>query len=72
MAQIKLKPRGLAKHRKAAGITTDPELASRLGVDRTTVHRILAGDADPGTRFIAGAVLAFGVESFDELFRVVA
>lgn len=49
----------LAAYRKAEGITSDAELARRMGVDPATVSRVLAGRNGPSTRFMAGLQRAF-------------
>lgn len=49
----------LAAYRKAEGITSDAELARRMGVNPATVSRVLAGRNGPSTRFVAGLQRAF-------------
>lgn len=56
--------------RGAAGLTTDTELAERMGVHATSVYRTLRGDTRPGGAFIAGALLAFPALKFDDLFLI--
>lgn len=49
----------LQAYRKAEGITSDAELARRMGVDPATVSRVLARRNGPSGRFIAGLQTAF-------------
>lgn len=49
----------LAAYREAEGITSDADLARRMGVDPATVSRVLAGRNGPSTRFMAGLQRAF-------------
>lgn len=51
----------------ARGWTTDVQRAAGIGVSHTTLSRIRRGQLRPGTRFIAKAVEALGVE-YSELF----
>lgn len=71
LASLALRTDGLNKIRKLANITTDRELAERIGMDAATVSRVLTGKAAPGPRFIAGLIDAFGTEWFSDLFVVV-
>ncbi|SFA43200.1 hypothetical protein SAMN05444374_102394 [Rhodococcoides kroppenstedtii] len=71
MAVVKLDRAGLERLRRYADITTDGELAARIGVDPATVSRILSGKCAPGTKFIAGVLTEFGSDAFGEVFVVV-
>lgn len=55
----KLNTEKLTAYREAEGITSDAELARRMGVDPATVSRVLAGRNGPSTRFVAGLQRAF-------------
>nr|WP_184929723.1 helix-turn-helix transcriptional regulator [Saccharothrix ecbatanensis] len=46
-------------------------LAKAMGVNRSTVSRVLAGELQPGSAFIAGALAAFTPVTFEDLFEVV-
>lgn len=70
MAKFKLRPDGLAEYRRRAGIDTNKALAGRIGMTEGQVSRVLRGD-DPGTKFVAGVLLLFGTDAFDDLFEVV-
>jgi len=68
---LSLRKDKLAAYRRLAGITTDQELARRIGMDPSSVSRILKGNQAPGARFIAGLVAIFGADLFPDLFEVV-
>lgn len=70
MATLKLREDKFNALRRLAGLTTDAKLADRLGVDATTVYRVLNGKTEMSARFIAGIVDIFGVELFSDLFEV--
>lgn len=57
--------------RKKARIEDDQELATCIGVSKSTVSRVLTGKLAPSNQFIAGTLRAFGVAWFHELFKVV-
>lgn len=56
----------------ATGVTSDAQLAGKLGLSRWSVTRVLNGTADPGNQFIARTLQAFPKASFDKLFAVKA
>ncbi|MGM1064472.1 transcriptional regulator [Saccharothrix sp. Mg75] len=66
--RVRLRRDDFGEARKAAGLASDYALARALGVHRSTVCRVLAGDLDPGAGFIAGAVAVFA--RFDRYFEV--
>lgn len=66
--RIKLRRAELDQARKAAGLDSDYALARAIGVNRSTVARVLAGDLQPGAAFIAGVVAVFA--RFDRYFEV--
>jgi hypothetical protein len=69
---IVLRPDGLAWLKEQHGITSDKELALRVGIYQSNLSRVLKGNAEPGTNFIAGALNAFGGwRNFDTLFEIV-
>lgn len=49
----------LDAYRAAEGITSNRDLARRMGVDPATVSRVLARRNGPSARFIAGLRTAF-------------
>ena len=76
MARFRLKLDGLAKLRKASTTTggaelSDTGLAAAIGVHRSTVYRILHDEMPPGIPFLAGIVLTFGAEWFNDLFEAI-
>lgn len=71
MATLVLRADKLNNYRRLAGLETDVSLARRIGVDPTTVYRVLNGRTAMSARFIAGIVDAFGAELFPDLFEVV-
>jgi DNA-binding XRE family transcriptional regulator len=67
--QLVLNVAKLNELRRAHEISTDTELAKVLGVDRTTLYRVIAGGA-PSNIFMARTKLAFPAVSLDALFVV--
>ena len=57
--------------RRIAGLTSDNQLAQKMGVHRSTVGRTLSGAAQPSREFIAGLRAAFPGATFDDLFVLV-
>lgn len=55
--------------RQHAGIKTDHQLAALLGMDDSTISRILNGHSYPSNEFMARCVKAFPSTSLDVLFR---
>lgn len=49
----------LTSYRDLEGITSNADLARRMGVDPATVSRVLAGRNGPSTRFVTGLQRAF-------------
>lgn len=70
---VRVRAAQLRRHATRAGFTTDAELAARIGVNRTTVLRMLDPESDwtPGPRVIGGVLLAFPDRSFGDFFEVV-
>lgn len=66
--RIRLRRDELLQARKAAGLDSDYALAMAIGVNRSTVARVLAGSLQPGAAFIAGVVAVFA--RFDRYFEV--
>jgi hypothetical protein len=56
------------RHARAKGLTTEAAIAAAMHVDRSTVHRVLAGTQAPGNAFVAGALLAFPELDARDLF----
>ncbi|HEU5475663.1 MAG TPA: helix-turn-helix transcriptional regulator [Actinophytocola sp.] len=53
-ATLIINPETLDALRGRAGITTNAALAEAIGVDKSTVGRVLAARTEPSARFIAG------------------
>ncbi|MFI7468660.1 helix-turn-helix domain-containing protein [Nonomuraea sp. NPDC049646] len=70
MATLVLRRDKFDAYRRLAGLTTDVDLAARLGVNATTVYRVLSGKTAMSARFIAGVVDVFGPDLFADLFIV--
>lgn len=71
MASLSISPQGLVRLRAKTGLDSDRELAKRIGIDKGTLSRVLNGKMDPGPKFIAGIIVAFGHRWFTELIQVV-
>jgi DNA-binding XRE family transcriptional regulator len=56
--------------RRAHEITSDAELARRIGVDPVTLYRVSTGRSKASNEFIAGLKAAFPSVALDSLFRV--
>jgi hypothetical protein len=57
---------------KVAGYRSYFALAKAMGVQRSTVKRVLDGSLHPGPAFIAGALTALPPATFEQLFRITA
>ena len=68
---IKLKMDRFAKVAAAYGWTTNADIARALGIDETTVGRVLKGKANPGVQFIGGLLAAAEEIGFRRVFEVV-
>lgn len=56
--------------RETRDLDDDAKLAAAMGIDRSTVSRVINGKSQPGPRFQAGLCLALGAR-LDHLFSVV-
>lgn len=68
---VRLRAEQFRRHAELSGLTTDGARAEHLGVSRWTVMRLLNGDIEPGTKFIAQTLLAFPERRFEDFFEVV-
>ncbi|MFE9748271.1 transcriptional regulator [Saccharothrix saharensis] len=59
------------KAAQLAGFRSDYTLAAAMGLNRSTVGRVVSGDLRPGPAFIAGALVALEPMNFDDLFAIV-
>lgn len=71
MATLVLRADKFNAYRRLAGLDTDVSLARKIGVDPTTVYRVLNGKTAMSARFIAGVVDTFGADLFADLFEVI-
>jgi hypothetical protein len=69
-ATLTLRDELFRRHAKAKGLTTEAAIAAAMHVNRTTVHRVLAGTQAPGNAFVAGALIAFPELDARDLFTV--
>ena len=53
------------------GILTDNAIATAIGLDRSTVWRLLAADTAPGKLTIAAILTAFPDRKFEDFFEIV-
>jgi transcriptional regulator with XRE-family HTH domain len=67
---IRLRERHFRDLAKRAGLTTDSAIATRLGLQQSTVMRMLNGDIRPGEKTIAAMLAAFPGTKFEDLFEV--
>jgi len=68
--RIVIRPAGWRNACQLAGLDTDAAVAARLGLSQSTIMRATSGESDPGARFIAAALIAFGPDKFNDVFRV--
>lgn len=68
---VALRTEVFTKAARLAGFRSDYKLAKAMGVNRSTVARVLSGDLRPGAAFIAGALAALSPMQFDDLFDVI-
>ena len=59
------------KAAQLAGFRSDYSAAKAMGLNRSTLTRVLSGELHPGPAFIAGALVALTPMQFDDLFTVV-
>lgn len=68
---VQLRRRSFAKAVALAGYRSDYALAKAMGVNRSTVARVLSGALQPGATFIGSALTALEPMEFNDLFEVV-
>ena len=71
MAGLRVNPEWVARFQEDDETPTNPQMALRLGVDRTTTYRVLNGQQAPSHKFIAGFIKAFGAQRLLDVFDVV-
>ena len=67
---VRFRVRRLRALAQSAGLSTDAALAARLGVQQSTVMRILNANYRAGGKTIAAALAAFPGTKFEDLFEV--
>ena len=70
MATLTIDTKRFDELRANQGLDLDKDLASALQVSKSTVSRIVRGEAAPGTAFIAAALKTFPVK-FEDIFVIV-
>ncbi|WP_367132638.1 AMED_5909 family protein [Saccharothrix sp. HUAS TT1] len=67
---IRLREDMFAKAMRLAAFRSDYALAKAMGLHRSTLKRVRAGELRPGGRFISGALKALAPFDFEDLFEV--
>lgn len=70
MATLSIDAERFEALRADQGLDLDKDLAMALGVSKSTVSRIVRGEAAPGVGFIAAALQTFPVK-FEDIFEIV-
>lgn len=70
-ASVRLRIAQFRRYAESQGLVTHGDIASRSGLDRTTVFRLMEGDIHPGERIIATFLTAFPDRRFEDFFEVV-
>ncbi|CCH29324.1 transcriptional regulator [Actinosynnema sp. NPDC047251] len=68
---IRLRIATFANASLLAGYSSDYALAKAMNLNRSTVARVRNGELQPGSAFIAGALVALKPMQFEDLFDVV-
>ncbi|MFD7655066.1 transcriptional regulator [Actinosynnema sp. NPDC059797] len=68
---VKLRVEAFEKAARLAGYQSGYSLARAMGVNRSTVMRMLKGSIQPGPVFIGSALAALAPMEFGDLFEVV-
>lgn len=67
---IRIRTDALSQRRAAAGLHSNYALARAMGVQHTTVDRVLSGRIAPGPVVIAGLLRALPGTRFEDLFAI--
>lgn len=67
---VKLRTFEFVQAARSARLHSDYALAQAMGVNRSTVTRVIKGELPPGPAFIGGALTALRGQ-FDDLFEIV-
>ncbi|MCC8245056.1 transcriptional regulator [Saccharothrix luteola] len=68
---VALRTDAFSKAVRLAGFRSDYKLAKAMGLNRSTVTRVMSGDLRPGPAFIAGALVVLPPMVFEDLFDVI-
>ncbi|RVX39134.1 helix-turn-helix protein [Nonomuraea polychroma] len=68
---LRLRREQLDKYRTIAGVTTEQQLADRMGFHQGTMNKVLNGRHAPSARFIGALLQAFNGVPFDDLWEIV-
>lgn len=60
----------LDRFKQVQGSQTMKDFAGRIGVDQSTLSRVLTGKSEPGPRFIASTLLSLAL-TFNDLYEAV-
>lgn len=66
---IHVRRAAITEARKEAGMGSDHELAERMGVASSTVHRVLTRKTTPSNGFIAATLQTLPDKKFEDLFE---
>lgn len=66
---VHVRREALTKARNEAGMSSDRQLAERMGVNTSTVHRVLTRQTRPSNEFIAAALKTLPDKTFEDLFE---
>lgn len=69
MATIAIRTERFEELLRERGIDSNTNAAALIGINHSVISRLRTGDAKPGTKFIANALITFAV-AFDELFAI--
>ena len=67
---VRLRIPEFRRHAEGAGLNGAGAIASKLGMHRISVWRLLEGDTVPGNGFIAAALDAFPDAQFPDFFEI--
>ncbi|WP_433274668.1 transcriptional regulator [Actinosynnema sp. CS-041913] len=68
---VRLRVKAFGKAALLAGFPSDYALGQAMGLNRSTVKRVRAGELQPGPAFIGGALTALAPMEFHDLFEIV-
>lgn len=67
---VRLRTRVFLVAARGAGYRTHAAMADAMGVNRSTVTRVVDGALQPGSAFIAGALTVLAPLRFEDLFEL--